>query len=107
MTLLVFEVRGVYLFRTDADVPRALSAHRNATEDRYEVPERERLDELPMDWALVDAADRYRVRFRGEPPASVREDALLVEDEPGATVVLCPTEAAVEAACSAGGVRVG
>lgn len=107
MTLLVFEVRGVYLFRTDADVSGALSDHHNEAEDRHEVPERGLLEELPVDWELVEAVDRYRVRFRGAPPASVRGDALLVEDEPGATVVLCPTEAAVEAACSAGGVRVG
>lgn len=106
MTLLVFEVRGVFLFRTDADVSGSLANRHNPAEDRYEVPEREALEALPVDWKVVEAVDRYRVRFRSAPPASVREDALLVEDEPSATVVLCPTEATVEAAIAAGGVRV-
>jgi len=107
MTLRVFEVRGVCLFRTDREVAPPLRRHYNAAEDRYEVPSRADLDALDPAWELVEDPDRFRVRFVGTPPASVAEAALLLEEGPGTTTALCPDEAAVERALAAGGDRVG
>lgn len=108
MTLHVFEVRGVFLFRYDGDeeLPRSVSRHYNEVRDRYEVPTADALADLPVDYERVDDPDRFRVRFRGDPPGSVRQVALLVDDGPTSTTVLCPDEETVERALDAGGERV-
>lgn len=105
MTLPVFEVRGAFLFRYDGETPPAVERHYNAARDRFEVPTADALDALPVEYELVEDADRYRVRFRGDPPADVLRDALLVDEGPMSTTVLCPDEAAVERAVDAGGQR--
>lgn len=103
MTVRVFEVRGVYLFSYDGEVPPSLADAYNEFEDRYEVADADRLDDLPVPYETVDDPDRFRVRFRGDPPESVTAAALLVESAPMTTTVLCPDEAARERAVEAGG----
>lgn len=105
MSLLVFELHGVYVFDYDGEVPPSLARHYNEFEGRYEVPSADDLDALPVAYDVVDPAD-YRVRFRGDPPEAVAEAALLVEDGPMSTTVLCPDEGTVDRALDAGGERV-
>lgn len=105
MTLLVFEVRGVFLFRYDGEIPPDVEQHYNAARDRFEVPTADALDALPVEYELVEDPDRYRVRFRGDPPDEVLADALLVDEGPTSATVLCPDERAVECAVDAGGQR--
>ncbi|WP_435126898.1 hypothetical protein [Halobaculum sp. D14] len=106
MTVRVFELRGVYVFRFDGDVPPSLARHYNDREDRYELPTADALDDLPVAYDRVDDPDRFRVSFRGDPPEDVADAALLVDEGPVSSTVLCPDEDAVEAAVAAGGERV-
>lgn len=106
MTLRVFEVRGVYLFRYEGEAPPSVANHYNEARDRFEVPAVDALDELPVDYEVVDDNDRFRVRFRGDPPEAVRAAALLIDDGPMTTTVLCPDEDAVDRALDAGGERI-
>lgn len=107
MTVRVFELRGVYVFQYDGELPPALERAHNPIEERYEVSSEESLERLPMAYELVEESDQYRVQFRGDPPDSVLEVALFVEEGPMSTTVLCTEESAVEAAVEAGGTRVG
>ena len=106
MTVRVFDLRGVFVFRYDGEVPPALESAYNEFEDRYEVAAADDLDRLPEAYEIVENADRYRVEFRGDPPEELTAAALFVEDGPMSTTVLCPDEACVERAVSAGGRRV-
>lgn len=107
MTVRVFDLRGVYVFEYDGDVPPSLSGAYNEFEDRYEVPTEDALEAIPEPYEIVEDTDPYRVEFRGDPPDSVAEAALFVEDGPMTTTVLCPDEETVEQAVGAGGRRVG
>lgn len=106
MTVRVFDLRGVFVFRYDGEVPPSLSGAYNEFEDRYEVTDREALDALPESYELIEDADPYRVEFRGDPPDPVLAAALFVEDGPMSTTVLCPDAETVERAVEAGGRRV-
>ncbi len=106
MTIRVFELRGVYVFQYDGEMPPSLSGAYNEFEDRYELTDSEALEALPGPYELVEDADPYRVEFRGDPPDSVLAAALFVEDGPMSTTVLCPDEETVEQAVAAGGRRV-
>lgn len=106
MTLRVFEVRGVYLFRYEGETPPSIADHYNDARGRFEVPTADALDALPVDYEVVDDPDRFRVQFRGDPPDEVRTGALLVDEGPMSTTVLCPDADAVERALDAGGRRV-
>lgn len=106
MTVRVFELRGVYVFQYDDEVPPALERAYNPIEGRYEVSDRDVLEELPVEYELIEDADRFRVRFQGDPPDAVLEEALFVEDGPMSTTVLCSAEKAIEAAVDAGGTKV-
>lgn len=107
MTVRVFDLRGVYVFQYEGEVPPALERAYNPIEDRYEVSDPDVLEELPEPHDRVEEADRYRVRFQGDPPDHVLEKALFVEDGPMSTTVLCSAESAVECAVQAGGIQVG
>lgn len=106
MTVRVFELRGVFLFRYDGEVPPGLAGAYNETADRYEVAVADDLELLPEPYEVVTDVDRYRVEFRGDPPGDVTQAALFLEDGPMATTVLCPDEACVEQAVEAGGRRI-
>lgn len=106
MTVRVFDLRGVYVFQYDGDVPPAIESAYNEFEDRYEVAAAEDLDLLPAPYTVVEDADRYRVQFHGDVPEAVTDEALFVADGPMSTTVLCPDEECVERAIAAGGDRV-
>lgn|GEM_PF-5495100 len=106
MTVNVFEMRGVYLFRLAGEAPPSLSRYYNADADRFEVPDRETVATIPGDWTIVEDPDAFRVRFRGNPPRSALQAALLIEDAPGQTTLLYPSSSLVEEAVDAGGERV-
>lgn len=106
MTVRVFDLRGVFVFRYDGEVPPVLETAYNEHEDRYEVASADDLERLPTAYEIVDDADSYRVEFRGDPPDAVAAAALFVEDGPMTTTVLCPDEDCVEQAVAAGGQRV-
>lgn len=106
MTVRVFELRGVYVFQYDGEVPPELERAYNPIEDRYELSDAETLEALPEPYELVEEPDRFRVQFRGDPPDEVLELALFVEDGPMSTTVLCAAESAVARAVEAGGTRV-
>ena len=106
MSVRVFDLRGVYVFEYDDEVPPSLEGAYNEFEDRYEVPTADALEALPESFEIVADADPFRVEFRGDPPDAVTEAALFVEDGPMTTTVLCPDEEAVERAVEAGGRRV-
>lgn len=101
----VFDVRGVLVFRWDGEAPPSLQRHYNAEEDRYEVPSEQVLADLDASWTLVEDRERFEVEFRDDPPEEVLADAVLVDDGPLQTTVLCPDEDAVERAVAAGGRR--
>lgn len=106
MPVRVFDLRGVYVFQYDGEVPPAIESAYNEIEGRYEVIAETDLELLPDPYELVEDADRYRVEFRGDPPEDVTDAALFVEDGPMTTTVLCPDEECVERAVAAGGQRV-
>lgn len=106
MPVRVFDLRGVYVFEYDDEVPPKLESAYNEFEQRYEVTAEADLDLLPEPYDVVADADRYRVEFRGDPPEEVTAAALFVEDGPMTTTVLCPDEECVERAVGAGGRRV-
>lgn len=106
MTIRVFDLRGVYVFQYEGEVPPAIESAYNEFEDRYEVLSRDDLEALPEPYEVVEDADPYRVEFRGDPPDEVTAAALFVEDGPMSTTVLCPDEESVERAVDAGGSRV-
>lgn len=106
MTVRVFELRGVYVFEYDGEVPPSLQGAYNGFEDRYEVTDPDDLGALSEPYELVEEADPYRVEFRGDPPDAVLAAALFVEDGPMSTTVICPDEDTVERAVAAGGRRV-
>ncbi|GAB7095908.1 hypothetical protein JCM30237_30620 [Halolamina litorea] len=106
MTVRVFELRGVYVFEYDGEVPPSIEGAYNEFEGRYELASKTELDGLPESYELVEDPDPYRVEFRGDPPDSVTAAALFVEDGPMSTTVLCPDEDSVERAIDAGGRRV-
>lgn len=107
MTVRVFELRGVYVFQYEGEVPPALERAYNPIEDRYELSDAGALEELPEPYELVEEPDEFRVEFHGDPPDEVLEVALFVEDGPMSTTVLCSAESAVERAVEAGGTQVG
>lgn len=107
MTVRVFELRGVYVFQYEGEVPPALERAYNPIEDRYEVSDPETLEALPVSYELVEQPDRFRVRFQADPPDEILDVALFVEDGPMSTTVLCSAESAVERAVDAGGTQVG
>lgn len=107
MTVRVFDLRGVFVFRYDGETPPELERAYNPIEDRYEVSDRETLEALPVEYELVEEPDSFRVEFRGDPPDSVQSAAVFVEDGPMTSTVLCPDEETVEKAVDAGGSRLG
>lgn len=106
MPVRVFDLRGVFVFEYDGELPPKLESAYNEFEGRYEVTAEADLDLLPESYELVEDADRYRVEFRGDPPDEVTAAALFVEDGPMTTTVLCPDEEGVERAVEAGGRRI-
>lgn len=107
MTIRVFDLRGVFVFRYDGETPPELERAYNPFEDRYEVNDLEQLEALPVGYELVEDADPFRVEFQGDPPDSVAGTAVFVEEGPMTSTVLCPDEKAVEKAVDAGGTRLG
>jgi len=104
MSLNVFEIRGVYVFRGEGEsIPPSLQRYYNDAENRYEVPERDALDDLPGEWELISDLDAYRVVFDRDPPESIRSEAVFEDEGPLRTTLLCPDDAAVERAIEAGG----
>lgn len=101
--LRVFEVRGVYVFRWEGDAPPSLARHYNGAENRYEVPTRDLLAALPTGWELVEEPDAFRVRFHGDLPGDLADEAVLTADGPRGTTALFPDEETVERALDAGG----
>lgn len=106
MSVRVFDLRGVYVFEYDGEVPPSLAGAYNGFEDRYEVATADALEALPEPYEIVEDPDQFRVEFRGDPPEEVAEAALFLEDGPMSTTVLCPDEETVERAVDAGGRRV-
>lgn len=106
MPVRVFDLRGVYVFQYDGEVPPAIESAYNGVEGRYEVIAEDDLELLPEPYELVEDADPYRVEFRGDPPEEVTESALFVEDGPMTTTVLCSDEESVARAVEVGGRRV-
>lgn len=106
MSVRVFDLRGVYVFQYDGEVPPTIESTYNEAEGRYEVISEADLELLPESYELVEDADPYRVEFRGDPPEEVIEAALFVEDGPMTTTVLCPDEECVGRAIGIGGQRV-